>query len=98
MINVFWPKNSKVVGEASFTRFLNALSARIAVGQHRYCPPAPEKRYMRRIGLEFAAYRRTGNMEHLINIANYCWLESEAPEHPEFHNDSTAGSVTRGKV
>jgi len=53
---------------------------------------------MTRMKLEVTAYRKSGNREHLLNIANYAWLESQAPENPKFHWDNTVDSVTRGKV
>ena len=53
---------------------------------------------MTRLGLELKAYRRTGNRELLLNIANYSWLESVAPENKKFHWDNTAESATRGKI
>lgn len=54
-------------------------------------------RYMTRLGLELQAYRRTGNTEHLYNIANYAHLEAYAPENGKFHYDDKAESVTREK-
>ncbi len=51
---------------------------------------------MTRLGLELRAYRRSGNREHLLNIANYAYLESQAPENRNFHWDNRAESVTRG--
>ena len=50
---------------------------------------------MWRLGEELKAYKKTGNMEALFNIANYAWLESLAPENPKFHYDPTAKSNTR---
>lgn len=37
----------------------------------------------------------SGNFEQLLNIAVYCFLESEAPQHPRFHFDNRVKSVTR---
>jgi hypothetical protein len=44
---------------------------------------------------EAQAYKRTGNSEHLINIANYAWLESVAPEHSKNNFDPYVPSATR---
>lgn len=38
---------------------------------------------------------KSGNFEQLLNIAVYCFLESEAPQHPRFHFDNKVKSVTR---
>lgn len=50
---------------------------------------------MSRLAKELAAYKKTGNMEQLINIANYAILEAMAPENPRFHFDAGVDSVTR---
>lgn len=50
------------------------------------------------MSLELKAYKKTGNEEHLLNIANYCHLESFAPENKKFHYDNTVDSVTRKRV
>ena len=50
---------------------------------------------MTRLVMETKAYRRSGNREHLLNIANYAYLESICPENPKFHFDPEAKSATR---
>jgi hypothetical protein len=52
---------------------------------------------MHRLELELKEYKITGNNEHLLNVAVYCWLESMAPENKRFHFDATVDSATRGK-
>ena len=47
---------------------------------------------------EVKAYRKSGNVEHLYNAANYCVLESLAPEHKNFHFNEYEESATRGKI
>jgi hypothetical protein len=81
-----------------FFVFAQRMCNRIGVGHIRYGKPRMRKRYMTRMKMELEAYERTGNCEHLFNIANYAFLESAAPEHSEFHTDNNADSVTRGKV
>ena len=85
-----------------FIKFAQQMANRLGFGYPRYeaSTKGPHKanRYMTRLGLEMRAYRRTGNREHLINIANYAWLESRAPENKKFHHDSTVDSVTRGAM
>jgi hypothetical protein len=78
--------------------FLKAVVFRAGVGNVRYGPPATRKKYMTRMGKELKAYQKTGNAEHLLNIAVYCWLETMAPEHKSQHWDSTVESVTRGEM
>jgi len=48
--------------------------------------------------MEVKAYKKTGNIEYLYNAANYCVLESLAPENNKFHYDEYASSATRGKI
>ncbi len=100
-MEVYW--NDKMGGgfqrnRASVLRWFNAMSMRLCQGHARYGLPKTEKLYIKRIRLELKAYRETGNCEHLYNIANYCWLESEAPSNPKFHLDTSVDSVTRGRV
>ena len=52
-------------------------------------------RYMTRLVKEYIAYVRTGNKEHLLNVANYAYLEFYNPEHPGAHYDPFADSVSR---
>lgn len=75
--------------------FLQLMTNRKQVGGLRYGPPAKKQKYLSRMKKELAAYEKTGNMEQLLNIAVYCFLESEAPENRKFHFDNTVDSVTR---
>jgi hypothetical protein len=78
--------------------FLQAMANRRVVGGIRYGDkPKSKQKYMTRLGKELKAYRATGNVEHLINIANYAFLESVAPEHKHQHWDASVESVTRKK-
>jgi len=70
---------------------------RLLQGTFRYGPPAKDHNYMTRMLMEMKAYKRTGNREHLLNISNYCVLETIAPENSRFHFDNTAESATRSK-
>lgn len=67
-------------------------------GVNRYGPPDRKQKYMTRIGLELAAYRKTGSHRHLVNIANYAALEAVAPENGRFHRGDEGASATRGKL
>src|ERR1044072_4488539 len=52
-------------------------------------------RYMTRLVKEYIAYVKTGNKEHLINVANYAYLEFHNPEHPNAHYNPGVESVSR---
>lgn len=78
--------------------FMQKQANRLQQGHVRYGKPNRRKKYMTRMGKELKAYKKTGNAEHLLNIANYCWLENQKPEHENFHFDATVDSVTRGKA
>ncbi len=75
--------------------FVQKMANRILQGYTRYGGPDKSQKYMTRLRLELRAYKKTGNMEHLYNIANYAHLESIAPENKKFHYDDKADSVTR---
>jgi hypothetical protein len=82
----------------AFKGFLQAVVNRRCVGALRYGDtPQKRQRYMSRLFKEAACYNREGNFEQLLNIAVYCFLESEAPENPRFHFDPTAASATRAE-
>jgi hypothetical protein len=97
-MEVYWNEKLRLPHKEHFQRFLNRMSMRIAQGAARYGPPKQSQQFMRRLALELQAYKKTGNAEHLYNIANYAWLESLCPQNPRFHYDATVDSVTRGKV
>lgn len=84
-----------------FRYFLQAVANRRCVGAYRYegCDgPDRRKRYMTRLSKELRAYRKSGNVEHLFNIAVYAFLESAAPENRKAHWDAAVESVTRGEM
>ena len=77
--------------------FLQQIINRALQGHCRYGSLNKAQRYMHRLELELKEYKKTGNNEHLLNVAVYCWLESMAPENKRFHFDATVDSATRGK-
>lgn len=97
---IFWPESF----DLDFTRarelmwFMQGMAYRFVQGAYRYGNPKRSKRYFSRLKLEVDAYDKTGNAEHLRNIANYCGLEFIAPENKLFHDDPTVDSATRGKI
>lgn len=78
-----------------FKAFLQGMTNRRIVGGMRYGPIRARKKYMTRLSKELRAYRLNGNMEQLLNIAVYAYLEAYAPENKLFHFDNTVDSVTR---
>jgi hypothetical protein len=79
-----------------FVAFLQKMMNRRQVGHLRYGVIKKRQRYIHRLQKELAKYIETGNMENLLNIANYAFLESYCKEHPTFHSDSAAESASRG--
>lgn len=98
MIKEIWCSDKLKAGWDEFAEFVQQQANRLAVGLAQYGKIDARKKYMTRMELEVRAYRRTGNREHLLNVANYAWLESRAPENGKFHWDDKVDSVTRGKV
>lgn len=95
-IEIFWSDSCPQPSEP-VKGFLKRMANRLMVGAYRYGSPHSRKKYMSRLTEELKAYKRTGNEEHLLNIANYAWLESQAPENKKFHFDPNAPSATRSK-
>jgi hypothetical protein len=93
-IRILW--SDKVErGPVPFQLFVQKMANRLIVGHWRYGAPDKRQKYLTRMKKELEAYVKTGNVEQLINIANYAMLESIAPEHPQAHFDNTINSVTR---
>ena len=97
-LEIKWPAKFSLRRLQEMHYFLQQMANRLAVGEVRYGPPDRRKKYMTRIGLEYKAYKKTGNSECLRNIANYCVLEDLEPENAKHHFDGHVDSVTRGKV
>jgi hypothetical protein len=78
-----------------FLDFVQRQANRLIVGEWRYGAPNRRQLYMSRLEKELEAYKKDGNVEQLINIANYAFLESIEPEHPQAHFDNLVASRTR---
>lgn len=78
--------------------FLQAVVRRAGVGNLRYGEAATRKQYLTRMKKELRAYTKTGNGEHLFNVAAYAWLETLRPQHRAFHLNALAESVTRKEM
>jgi hypothetical protein len=96
---VWWPSRFMDKG-LSLGVFLQRMANRLITGAYRYDKgkPGRQARYLTRLEMEIAEYRQTGNKEHLINAANYCFLEFESPELESTYWDANAKSVTRRKL
>lgn len=79
-----------------FIGFIQMMANRHGFGAARYGDhPIATQKYLSRLKMELKAYQREGNMEQLLNVAVYAFLESFAPENKKFHFDPYRESVTR---
>jgi hypothetical protein len=62
---------------------------RLAFGHYRYGPPDALQDYASRLEHAIEKYEETGNLEFLVDAANYCLLETVEPLHPNAHFKST---------
>jgi hypothetical protein len=95
----WWPE--KGIDKAlEFGVFAQRMANRLIVGMYRYDKGRPISRakYLQRLKAEIKAYEESGNQEHLVNAANYAFLEMLAPEHPEAHFKDVDFSVTRDQL
>lgn len=62
---------------------------RLIVGAHRYGTGTIGGKagydYLKRVQRSLRNYQQSGNLEYLVDAANYCWLEFQAPSHPKAH-------------
>ncbi len=93
-LHVWYPTILKKDHVLCLTDFFTKMVKRIVAGQLRYEKQGPTS-YLKWLEQETKAYKKTGNSEHLINAANYAYLESVFPSHPKFHFDPTAKSIRR---
>lgn len=95
-MEIWWSEKIQTDIKQPFKEFIQKMAYRLVQGAARYGSKVKkEQHYMTRMIMEVKAYRKSGNAEHLLNIANYAILESVAPENPKFHFDNTVRSVTR---
>lgn len=97
-MEIFWSEKLNLPNKKAFHEFAQKMANRLMQGFCRYGGPYAKQKYMTRLTLELKEYKKTGNAEHLINIANYAHLEMCTPEHKEFHFDNTVDSATRKRV
>lgn len=100
-IELFWSDKTKAPAKAEqFKKFAQQMANRLIFGVFRYDKGKPRNgaKYLTRLKAELKEYELNGNIEHLINVANYCMLESVAPENPKSHFKHESRSVTRNKL
>ena|ERR1700761_8568608 len=95
LLTIKWASSKR--DPKNYHDFVQGMANRLIQGFFRYGRSTKEQKYMQRMTLELQAYKRTGNYEHLMNLANYALLESEAPENKKFHYNAYVESATRGK-
>lgn len=78
-----------------YKMFLQLMTNRRGVGYLRYGKINRRAGYMSRMKKELEVYEKDGNMEQLLNIAVYAFLESYTPQNKKFHFDNNVKSVTR---
>ena len=96
IIDIYFPDSCKR-DTKKIKEFLQRMVNRLVVGHYRYGEAKKSQRYMSRLIAEVKTYKKTGNQEQLINSANYCFLETIAPENDKSTFDPTVESVTRKK-
>lgn len=82
--------------------FVNGMRNRMVVAYHRYGSVAdayPAKiRALDSLELRLREYKATGNVEFLIDAANFAMIEFMHPAHPKAHFRSTDESESPGRV
>lgn len=98
-VSVWWPSHS-IDKALALGLFMTHMANRLIMGVFRYDNGKPLRaaRYLTRLQAEVDAYTLTGNQEHLVNAANYCFLEREAPEHQTPFWRVDGKSATRDKL
>jgi hypothetical protein len=73
--------------------FLQGMINRLAVGYHRYGPLDPKRaNWVKTLELRLEAYKETGNIDYLMDVANFAMFEWRFSQHQEAHNDPNAKS------
>lgn len=83
------------IKKSKLIEFLKGMLARLAFGHYRYGSPNPDAEYLKRLETELSAYKKGGNKEHLLNVANYALLEYYYPIRKNTVFRPNVDSVTR---
>ncbi len=82
--------------------FLQAMMNRMGVSYHKYGSIAAkfphEANGVDQIFQRCQKYAETGNVEWLIDAANYCMIEALRPSHPDAHFRSTDSDESPGRI
>lgn len=74
-------------------QFLQGMVNRLAVGFHRYGPLDPMRaNWVKSIELRIEAYKETGNIDLMHDVANFAMFEWRFPQHENAHSDPNAKS------
>jgi hypothetical protein len=85
--------SNKIHWEAYYNKeFLQKMINRMIIGHYRYGPmrlmgktEKSTKTPLQRIKMTLAQYNKTGNIEILVDLANYCMSEFTYPSHKKAH-------------
>lgn len=74
-------------------RFENLMRNRLIMGTFRYVPneikfTSGKQNKLEAMRKKLTAYEETGNLEYLVDLANYCMLEFEKPTLPNAYFES----------
>jgi len=73
--------------------FLQGMLNRLAVGFHRYGPLDKDRaHWIKTIELRLKAYKETGNIDLMHDVANFAMFEWRFPQHENAHSDPSAPS------
>lgn len=99
MIHYLWFSDKVPPSDATdFFNFAQRMANRRTVGNLRYGQDGKRIPFLWRLRRCLKEYRLDGNGEHLIDAAVYAYREFINPNHPKFHFNPYAESVTRGCV
>lgn len=93
-LSIFYPEKPSLPHFREWYEFLRTITNYMINGHCRYGEPKKTQLYLDSLTEELKRYKRSGNREHLINIAVYCWLEMVAPQHNNHHWKDTEKSAT----
>ena len=65
--------------------FLQRMVNRLIVGGHRHGENGARQDYLKRLRGAARRYEETGNVEFLVDVANYALLEAHYPLHQNAH-------------
>ena len=92
-----------VPGSEFCMEFPQLMANRMAVSYSKYGPVKegfPDKvDALETLEVRLRQYRDTGNLDYLVDVANYAMIEFMLPAHPQAHRDSGdgGGNVSPGR-